>query len=149
MKEPSIYICIPPNLSILYKASTMATACFPKENTDNGKNLFSTILIDNYIDFVANHSNGDFIALMPDDNLLDYYYSTAIDYIETGQNKDLIASDLTKSFMWHSKYTDLLSFDDKATLKLKLQSWSKKFIKEYTNMLHAADEPAAKRQRLY
>ncbi len=147
MKTLPIYICIPPNLSILYKASTMATAYISKE--DNGKDLFSTILIDNYIDFVANHSNGDFIALIPDDNLLDYYYSTAIDYIETGQNKDLIATDLTKSFMWHSKHTDLLSFDDKATLKLKLQSWSKKFIKDYTNMLHAADEPAAKRQRLY
>ena len=146
MKELPINICILHNLTPYY---TMATAYVSKEDTDNGKNLFSTILIDNYIDFVAHHSNGDFIALMPDDNLLDYYYSTAIDYIETGQNKDLIATDLTKSFMWHSKHTDLLSFDDKATLKLKLLSWSKKFIKEYSNNIDVADEPATKRQRLY
>ncbi len=120
-----------------------------QEDTINGKDLFSTILIDNYIDFVANHSNGDFIGLVPDDNILDSYYSTAIDYISTGENNELIATDLTKSFMWHSKYTSLLSYEDKATLKLKLLSWSKKFIKEYTNALYSVDEPAAKRQRLY
>lgn len=119
-----------------------------QEESIDGKEIFTRTILDNYIDFVAHNSDGDFIGLVPDDNILDSYYATAIDYIATGQNDNLIATDLMKSFMWHAKYTSLLSFANKAALKICLLSWSTTFVAEYKAALYDM-EPSTKRRRLY